>query len=458
MNEPLKILAALIIELVRQQASDHPFDGDGGGTFAPGQIAVGQDRFLMTSREMERLIDRTAKALKARDPSLARATSDKEWTWSVRTALGPILGRIDLDDPAEENAQAVFEALSDELASIVRGHGRCEHAFGCTLVGGAVVEPFAIGPVSFEPRLTWLERKMSEGELDAVTGRRIARAWSGARLRKREAGRAYVERVIREGIGTCPYVCSVVTEGLAPEAGRLKAQTSARLALAAIALSWAAPARALDGLRLLIDGGVLHQWTLVFHPGRIISSGGNLKGLPHGPSISGEAWLTELTRRRADLNAAGEAIAYFLSATGNVPRPKTMNVLSQALLWFHEGCREQVDLMAVVKFWACMDALGGGKDLRGVTEMLTARLGAREDKPIFKNEPRPMKSILAELYGEGRSRPVHGTSERLGHDSTTMRERAEQLARLGLLLCLDWVSRHPGSDDPARLRVPETRS
>ena len=88
---------------------------------------------------------------------------------------------------------------------------------------------------------------------------------------------------ILDVIGTCPFVCSVETVGLAPEAARQRSLTTARLALAAIALLWTTPSRALEGMNLLYDRSIHRQMVLTFIPGKTVLAGSSLSHLPHGP-------------------------------------------------------------------------------------------------------------------------------------------------------------------------------
>lgn len=443
---------ALVAELTRIQAPGSVPGPDEEEFSFPGQIAVGNDRFIMTTREMERLIEVTSRELKRSDPVLSRSHTDKEWNWMVRGAFGPALMLIDLDDDRQENARTVVAAIRAAVSAPAKTHGPAEHAFGCTLFGNFEVAPFSIGPVQFEARPAWLTRKLSEGDVSKTTAQRVTRVWTGGKLRKRKTSvDSMRERDILDAVGGCPYVCSVHTEGLASEAGRLKAQTAARLAMTSIALRWAVASKALDGFRLLVDPSVRRQRSLVFKPKVKTLSGGNLKGLPHGPTISPQDWAKELVKCREDFDVVGEAIAYYLSADGKAARPALMNTFTQALLWFHEGCRDEVDLMAVVKFSACLDALASGGKSNGIRGLIRARLGLEDNKPIRKDGP-TMHEAVEEIYSSGRSRTIHGTNNKIGDDWSSTRALAEQFARLCLVMCLDWAVSNPTSDDPAALK------
>lgn len=442
---------ALILELrrVEAQLSLPAKDRDGRSIF--GQIKAGDDQFIRVSQPMERAIDTIARELKRNDVKLAKTHTDSEWSWMVRNALGPALAPIDLDGDLHENVKAVLSAVRTLLSQ--HTYGPCEHAFGCTLFGSFEIAPFEIGPVKFEPRLAWLDRKTHDGAVSQTTARRVARTWGGNKMRKRKRGlETWIESDMLAAVGECRYVCSVKTDGLAAGAGRQKALTAARLAMTAIALRWEIPSRALNGFGLGMDGGARRQCTLAFYPGKEPLGASTLHGMPHGPSIRAAEWASQLSEHRADFDIAGEAIAYFLSATGNVVRPKLMNTLSQALLWYHEACRDEFALMAVVKFSMSLDALAVGGKSGGIRRLISARLGLQDDQPIRKNGP-TMKAAVEELYSDGRSRTVHGTNEKVSHDWSSTRGLGEQFGRRCLTAALDWAARNPTLDDPSQLQT-----
>ncbi|MBX4884816.1 hypothetical protein HJA90_14655 [Rhizobium bangladeshense] len=445
------LLTDLIAEVTRIQAPDALSSKDGDSFSMPGLIATGDGRSIATSREMERLIEAVAQELKGSDPSISQRYTDKEWNWLVRGTFGPALMIIDLDDDPAHNAQRVLASIRSQIDAAVTAQAR-ENAFGCTLFGTFNVAPFAIGPVSFEPRSDWLTRKQHDGEITNTTARRVRQSWRGAKLRRRKAGYdAIREKDILDAVGKCPYVCTVRTKGLAPEASRLKAQTASHLAMAAVALRWSRPSEALAGFRLLTDPGIRRQRSLVFVPGVRILAGAQLVGMPHGPSISAEDWLAELEENRDGFALIGQAIDYFLNVSGVTARPKIMNAIVQALLWFYEACREEVDLMAVVKFTATLDALAAGGKSGGIRRLVNARLGIQDDKPIRKDGP-TLKAAVDEIYSDGRSRTIHGTNDKLGKDWSSTRRLAEQFARLCLITSVGWAAENPSIDNPAALQ------
>ena len=137
---------------------------------------------------------------------------------------------------------------------------------------------------------------------------------------------------------------------------------------------------------------------------------------------------------------AGEVVDYVTLGSNAVSRPDLLNALFQALLWFHEGCREQSDSMSIVKFCAAMEALSCGRKKRGIVNLVRTRL-------VIKDEEQ-FREDIDRIYGEGRNRTVHGINDRLGHDWSDDRQFAEGLARLCLLGCLQCASENPELKNP----------
>ena len=184
-----------------------------------------------------------------------------------------------------------------------------EYAFGCTLFSNTDVAAFEIGPARLETRPVWLARKASEGAVSRVTRRRVERAWQGQRLPKRKLSYDRIrETDILDAIGTCPYVCSVSTVGLAPEAGKEKALMAARLALTGVALLWETPSKALEGFNLLYDRNVRRQKVLSFAPGKVILAGSQLSHRPNGPHLKPVEWKNMFIASRARFAVIGEVL------------------------------------------------------------------------------------------------------------------------------------------------------
>ena len=445
------LVTTIIKDLIQLQTVPAPYRDEDDPFPFPRMISVGDDRSIVVSEKIDDAISEVADHLLQQEPSMSSRVMLMEWQKMVRAAFGPALAMIDLDDPNDQNVKVILNEVRSRVTKHISQHGPREHAFGCTLFGNPAISPFAIGPVHFELRLDWLVRKNLEGAISSTTRRRIERAWSGKKLQKRKTSAdSIIEQDILDAVGTCPFVCTVATVGLAPEAGRERALTTARLALAAIALLWATPSRALEGMNLLYDRRIHIQKALTFVPGMTVLAGSSMSHMPHGPWLKDGEWETLLARRSAYFSGVAEILDYVIDPARGVSRPDMLNTLAQALLWFHEGCRESVTLMGIVKFSATLDALACGRKSGGIKRLMAARLGLQETTPIRPGGP-TVKAAVDQIYSEGRSRTIHGTNAKLGHDWSGTKSISEQFARLCLLRCIDWAAENLTSNDPKLL-------
>ena len=351
-----------------------------------------------------------------------------------------------------------------------------EYIFGCHLfVGqdGQLPNPLAVGSVKFFSWQDWLDDRRTTGGLTAITARRLQRAWSGRPLRPRKSFHdADVERAILDAVGNCPTVCCVRIDPAGDEAGRRTALRAARMALTAIALAWEKPSGELERILLAFDRHPHVKHYASFGPsGRLDSSGSFSSHLPAGLSsmepdcgkpLSAECaglsersdiglvlcWKHLVSRHAAVFSVVREVLSY---ATRVGPqdsrRQKLLHALSQALFRFYQGCREDDDAMAVVKFCSSMDALANGAGEDGIVYLGHQRLGLKDE-----TSRSAFRDFVADIYSARRGPTVHGNDRQFEHDSSSKRAGAEYLARLLLLRCLTWVSEHPEVTDPRALR------
>jgi hypothetical protein len=173
--------------------------------------------------------------------------------------------------------------------------------------------------------------------------------------------------------------------------------------------------------------------------------------MPHGPWLKTGEWEDMLKDRSEHFAVVGELLEYVISPTGIVTRPKMMNTLMHAMLWFHEGCRDTIALMAIVKFAASMDALACGERSGGIKRLINSQLGI-QDSTIIRSGGPTLKQAIEEIYSEGRSRTMHGNNEKLSHDWAKTRGLAEEFARLCLMACIAWAANNPSCNDPKQLK------
>jgi hypothetical protein len=446
------IAEQILKHLADIQGASHQTISHGDPFKLPRLISAGNGGTIQISKAIDDLISDLAESLKQTRPLLRKTVRQDEWRAMVRRTIGPELARIDLIPPFDEAAADVVRALEQRLETQLATTSQREHVFGASLFANEGIPPFCIGPVTIEPRSDWLARKRLDGGISPATGRRLLKVWSGGKVGPRKPSlEATHERDILDAIGGAAYVISVDVSGYLSGAGIDAAATGARLALACIGLLWSDPANAMRGFRLRYDPPAHRRVALSFVPGRLALASRTRNGLPFGPDVELAEWQTQLANSHAVFSAAGEAITYLISPDDAAPRANLMSTLSQALLWFNAGCREESDAFAVVNFAACLDALSEGQGTRGIGQLLEARLGIQMTNPINSGGA-TFRATVELIYKEGRSRTVHGTSNRVGHDWSITRRLAQDLTRIALFQCLDFVGEKPDALEAAQLR------
>lgn len=452
MSAQIELVKDIIRELVDLENIPMEARSDGDVFSLPRMIDAGNGESLVVSRKLDEGIERMAKRLMDDDPSLKPKFTQAEWREIVRRAFGPALASIDLDDDLEANASKVLTQVKTTANPTATGKRTREYAFGCTLFGGKDFKPFAVGPVLFEPRAIWLERKNQDGGVTKVSLRRIQQIWQGANIRKRKPSfDSIAETNVIDAIGSCQFVCSVKVYDFGAEAGQEKALMAARSAITAIALTWQIPSKVLSGINLAFDRQPHRRKTLAFIDGKGIRAGSSWSHLPIGPHITPDEWENVIKERSDIFAVVGEMLNYIVSASGKSARPNMMSTLFHSFLWFHEGCREPWSHIAVVKLAASLDALACGKASAGIIMLIHARLKMEGNSPIRLGGP-TVRNVIERIYNSGRSRLIHGNNDELSGDWSDMKALAEQFCRLCLLLCLEWIAKHPNSDDPHQLR------
>ena len=376
--------------------------------------------------------------------------TDSEWDQMVKRAFGTALVDCREENRLEEDATAILTAVRKTVEDRICDVQPREYAFGCHLSKIPDLEPLSIGTVRFEPRRAWLARMHGSGCASDITRSRIERAWEGKHLRKRRPSEdASRESAILGTIGESHFVCSIAVGPMGAEAGLQKALIAARLATTTLALAWVRPSSTLDFMTLTYDRQPHLRRYVGSSTGGSFGWGSSWSYLPGGErSLEAEDWGS----LRSDLcklfDSAGETVRYVTHGPNKVSRPEMTKALFQALLWFHEGCREDVDSMAIVKFCSSMEALACGKKSKGILDLMKARLRVRDEDKLRKD--------LKRLYETGRSQTVHGTNYRLGHDWSDSRSLSEELARICLISCLHWAAEHQQANDPRLLSQSKT--
>ena len=417
-----------------------------GKYILPVSLPVGDGRSIAIRPEIRRKVSSFAVQLMERHFGSCRSRFSREdWQRMVSMSLGKAIARF-ADEAIEMDRRIVLGVVTDWLEDQIKDISEREYAFGCHLLGNSEIEPFSIGSVRFEPRLPWLARLGEYGVLSRIAQSRMRRTWNGEGLRKRQPSEdEFRETSALATVGDAECVCSVGVGAMGAEMGLRKALTGARLALTTIALAWRTPSWALGRFIVTFERIKHLQECVIVYPSGKLGWHSRWSALPPGV-----AWLEkeEWNRSRSELvsmfESAGEAIDFVTEVSADARRPRMMRALSQALLWFHEGCRENEDTMAIVKFCSAMEALACGGKKAGIRRLIISRFGAVDKRSLDES--------LDLIYGRGRNKTVHGDNDSVGHDWVDTRLAAEALTRELLLTCMEWMYERRDVDDPRLLQ------
>lgn len=462
------IVEKVILEL--KEIQDYPEDNykkDGIPTF-PQFLSTEDGRQIFISQNINQLITNFAHQNFKGNDNLKSHFTWEDYRRIVRGAFGQALSKIDLDNSLNLNITAVLIELekitSEEIESIL-STSHHEYTFGCMLFTNTEFPPFEIGPVQFEPKLAWLDRKSTDGRwirigedgfirkfknkvghgpISKITKRRIIRAWQGHKLKERKSSKdKFDEESILDTIGDCPYVCSVKVNRHSSDSGKNKALTSAHMALATIALIVNQPSKAMAAFMLNYGRENRSKSHIVFTPDGLLCSSWSRIYPPYGC----EASLTQILREYPEvLYIPGEAINYYIDPSSS-NRPSLMNTMAHTLLLLHDGFREKSHLISIVKLSAALEILSGGKGRKNIKKLIKARLNINEDQR-FLIDGSTLNDVIDQIYDKGRNRMIHGDNKGLTHDWSSTRNIAEQLARDCFLSCIRLVHENPTSDNP----------
>lgn len=449
----LEIVAQILTQLKALQGAPFPSAKSGVATELPSWISAGDGASLIINGSISQLIASLANRLYLNKPQLINTISESDWISLVQRVIGPILGATGLDQPIEEIAQNALSALKVEMNDANWNFHKRTFLFGCSFIDSQKIPPFTVGPVTIRSRQSWLDHAHEQGRITRVTHRRLAALWAGQKLRARIQSReSYNEQLIIDAIGRAPYVCSAETEGLFGDFAKERALLATRLTLLGVALMWENPRKALQEINLIYDGPPYMQTCNYYQVRPEMFSGSRWIKCLHGLPLLGELWEPLVSARSDWWAILAEAIQFLLCDPKLTLRPKLMNTFAHALIWFHEACREPMPLIAITKFMSCLDSLACGRKANGIIALVSARMKVTPDTPIRPDGP-TFKMAINQLYSEGRSCLLHGSSNRLGHDWENQMRLAETLARWCIIGCFHWAVEHASNDDPKQMAL-----
>jgi len=416
-----------------------------------GWITDSSGRQFILNTEAEKEIHAVADWLRDQRPATKSQHTLKEWRHFVRSNFGDALAALDLSAKDEENGKKLKKAIEAAVDAAPKTAPILFMTIGCTLFEEPLPAPLAIGSVLFETKADWLARAEKTKQITPKVRKRLERAFVGRRLAKpKDYWQKHDEDAILGVLKSSKLVCTVETRDLAPAMAEARAVIGARLAQTALALFWKKPSSALEGFHLSVDPGTRKVARLFFVPsGRHVAGGHRLVGRPHGPSVRPQSLSKFLEEARDLLDVAGRMIECWTSTSAYDQGTTVLRNLAQSLFFFSEGCREENDLMAIVKFISALEALAQGQKAAKIAALLKARIRFKKNAKVYADKD--IDGVVDWLYSKHRSRTLHGTNPDILHDWSDARGLAEVLTRVCLVACMEWVIQNPTESDPKKL-------
>lgn len=345
----------------------------------------------------------------------------------------------------EALAEGLWEKRNDPRSAWTELRGRfearllqasrdIEHSFPCQILKDTAVGAFAMGPVTFRPRLEWLDH------VEATAGRKpdwaepVRAVWTGKAELPTDSTHVSLEvRSITDHF-VCPWIATVNVEGNDIGRSKERGRIAVRLAIDALgavlehrhALTLRAPG---DRLTNANDATFAQS-----HEGYLaMGESFDLPGLDVKPGL-GHDFVTGTTRYR---DAAGKAIASFV-ALSPADKPGLYQRWCDALFWFGNARRDTEGFMALTRYGMSLDILAKGARANGITSLLSALLAIKPEDAFLKDGT-SLKKTVKRIYDEGRSQFGHGGRAALLEDLPFSRLGADTIAMLAIeryVLCL----------------------
>ena len=413
----------------------------------PRLIATGDGGSIIVNDAIDKNIGDIAHWMYEQSPHAKSTCTRKEWRPIVRSAVGRAILKNDSNCSLEESGKDLKRRIEEKCDDFVAGYKDQDYSMGCSLFSHPLDASFTIGPVVFEPKLEWLNRALSINHVSKITYRRIAREFSGRSNKSRKLSmESLQEKSILDVLRNAQMVCTVMTNGLAPEVAQKRSIIAARLAQTSIALMWRLPSKILSSFQISVDPGMRTIQTIPFTPGTRTIGGWEVVNMTCVHNMSNTDW-NQLTYEEKDIfDLAGNMISCWTSATEYDQASSLLRSLSQSLSFFEAGCREENDLMSIVKFTAALESLVPGEKEKGVLELAKSRLNLTDDQKIYRGKT--IRQTVKLIYRIGRSRTLHGTNVNILHDWSDTRAVAEILARNCILYSMDYLIQNPSASHP----------
>ena len=405
----------------------------------PGLILTGDGGSLFVNRTIETNITKVADCYSNQQPELKEKCTTKEWRAAIRATVGRSYKKINPNDSLEQRGLHFKQLIESEIDEYFSRHGVYFLSFGCSLFRNPLDSEFTIGPVTFFPVQIWLNKALNDQLINNTEHQRLTVVLLGENPDSaKDSLEGSTERPIYEMLNGSQLVCTVNTEGLAPELAQERSLVAARLAQTSISLHWLQPSKVLEGMRLTGDRGTQKIATITSTPEAGLGFHQKIVGLN---LVECNNIANFVGDRRSFYDLAGRMIACWTNSTEYSQASDLLRGLSQALYFFWGGCKDDDKLMSIVKFTASLEALAKRPKFAGVMELLKARFNMSEDYLITPDKT--LKEMVDLIYRHARSKTLHGANAEILHDWSFVKTNAEIITRHCIVSSMYFLMENP---------------
>jgi|APLak6261695196_1056220.scaffolds.fasta_scaffold02436_4 hypothetical protein len=357
---------------------------------------------------------------------------------------------ISNDKDAIKNLKAqIEETLNQEVEEFT-------HYFPAWTTGIESSEPIDIGPVQLMSRALWIERvdfhsDLKESYLNLGESnyrwKELLNTGLASTLDNPEI--SGIASLIYDTIHECPALLSVKVKDFEMDFSRKFARIIAKCALDSLSLI-------LGHLDLFHKQVLLGERTIPLKEYILLETDSYLWrpgfSLTRRMSSLPDDLAKSILSERADLKRAIGFILNGINSSEMHKLPKLCTRWATALDWFAEGCRELNDSVALAKIATCLDVLSGGGKFIGITKMITHFLNINEDVIVIAASKTTLRTLIKEIYDEGRSKILHGTYYDRLESFSEKRHQASHLTRAVLIKTALALEKYNGSDSDKGFR------
>ncbi|WP_019868079.1 HEPN domain-containing protein [Methylovulum miyakonense] len=362
---------------------------------------------------------------------------------------------------AEDTSCEYTELVSRIKLETSRLSKEYTHYFPAWTLGMEKETPFTIGPVTFISREQWIdsvdfpdnakEKFWNEPEANFKWKEILKDALNNPSSTTPLVGLA---NNVYGSINKCPSLLKISLKGYEKGLSRKLAELICKTALDSVSLAFG-------------DRAFFHQQALYderlqpFGSSSLIETNGFL-WLP-GSSLSDRIPYLDYIRvknRTEEMSEILDAFGYMLEALVMPERhayPKLANRWATALDWFGEGNREKNDAIALAKIVSSLDILAKAGGYRPILDMFQHLFQISETTEVIKGKnPKTLKKFVENIYGDGRSKILHGTHYERLKSFSEQRDKAAYFARIALIECAIRLKKYTGDDtDNAFRTIPK---